>query len=206
VLFYFTRCDSLLTYGLKFKLTANAWDLAKPSERPTTGFSGTNDNRLHLPTTIQQDDSPDQLATSVVQLKHLLKPANDNVIMTGHDNAERLLQRLIDLGNVTILLDVGAQILELNNTELAQRWLQLDTRTCYEAVVYFDPDCDKPFVLHRDGRIERFEESLYRTQLDKCLVYLDEAHTRGTDFKFPLDAVAVVTLGPGLPKDKLVQG
>ena len=62
------------------------------------------------------------------------------------------------------------------------------------------------YVITRDGRKEPLASSLYKTQLDKTLVYLDEAHTRGTDFKFPKGTRAVVTLGPKMTKDKLVQG
>jgi hypothetical protein len=42
--------------------------------------------------------------------------------------------------------------------------------------------------------------------MDQCLVYLDEAHTRGTDLKMPENYRAIVTLGPDLTKDRLVQG
>ena len=42
--------------------------------------------------------------------------------------------------------------------------------------------------------------------MDRCVVYLDEIHTRGTDLRLPKDARAAVTLGPKLNKDKLVQG
>jgi hypothetical protein len=43
-------------------------------------------------------------------------------------------------------------------------------------------------------------------QLGSRLVYLDEAHTRGTDLPFPLGSRAMVTLGPKLVKGKLAQG
>jgi hypothetical protein len=42
--------------------------------------------------------------------------------------------------------------------------------------------------------------------VDKCIVYLDDAHTRGTDLKLPRDTRAAVTLGPKVTKDRLVQG
>ena len=35
--------------------------------------------------------------------------------------------------------------------------------------------------------------------------YLDDAHTRGVDLKFPPNAHAIVTVGTDMPKDKLVQ-
>jgi len=84
-------------------------------------------------------------------------------------------------------------------------WLKQETRSHVEAAIYCDPR-DEFYVITRDGRSEPLATSLYKTQLDKTLVYLDEAHTRGTDFKFPKGTRAVVTLGPKLTKDKLVQG
>ncbi|KAE8440619.1 hypothetical protein EG329_007021 [Mollisiaceae sp. DMI_Dod_QoI] len=41
--------------------------------------------------------------------------------------------------------------------------------------------------------------------MDRCLVYLDESHTRGTDLKLPSHYRAIVTLGPDLTKDRLAQ-
>ncbi|CAF1615295.1 unnamed protein product [Rotaria sp. Silwood1] len=42
-------------------------------------------------------------------------------------------------------------------------------------------------------------------RLDRCIFYLDEIHTRGTDFKFPVGFKAAVTLGINLTKDRFVQ-
>jgi hypothetical protein len=39
----------------------------------------------------------------------------------------------------------------------------------------------------------------------KLFLYLDEAHTRGSDLKLPLNAHGIVTLGKGMNKDKLMQ-
>jgi hypothetical protein len=106
-----------------------------------------------------------------------------------------------------VLLDVGAQVLELQNEDVAREWLELDTRSHVEAAIYCNPN-DEFYVVTRDGRSDRLATSVYNSesQLDKALVYLDEAHTRGTDFKFPKGTRAVVTLGPKTTKDKLVQG
>ncbi|KAJ7497959.1 hypothetical protein B0H11DRAFT_827261 [Mycena galericulata] len=189
------------------KLTTNAWDLARSKTRLTTGFSGTNDNRYLLPLSIDQLDQDSQRHTNAQVLEFLLKPENNAVLCTDSDNAMGLLQRLVQqTPAVMVLLDVGAQVLELQNEDVAREWLKLDTRPHIEAAVYFNPNDDEILVLLRDGRVEPFTGSLYRTQLDKTLVYLDEAHTRGTDFKFPPGSRAVVTLGPKLTKDKLVQG
>jgi hypothetical protein len=54
--------------------------------------------------------------------------------------------------------------------------------------------------------VEHLQTSPYADQLDVCLVFLDEAHTRGTDLKLPDNYRAAVTLGANLTKDRLVQG
>ena len=74
-----------------------------------------------------------------------------------------------------------------------------------QAVVFFD-DSDELSVLDRKGNVESFQTSPFARQLDLCLVFLDEAHTRGTDSKLPENFRAVVTLGANLTKDRLVQG
>ena len=104
--------------------------------------------------------------------------------------------------DITVLLDVGAIILEYSNSELAQRWLSM--RPAANAVVFFSDDDIN--VMSRDGMVESFASSCYRQRLGECLVYLDDVHTRGTDLKLPHDACAAVTLGPKVTKDRLVQG
>jgi len=106
---------------------------------------------------------------------------------------------------VRVILDVGALVLEWRNDEMACKWLERVTSTEVEAVVFFDEQ-DELVVLTRDGRFQSLQESPMRKQMDKCLVYLDEAHTRGTDLKLPSDYRAAATLGIGLTKDRLVQG
>ncbi|KAJ6485682.1 hypothetical protein C8R45DRAFT_997491 [Mycena sanguinolenta] len=189
------------------KLTTNAWDLGRSRPRLTTGFSGTNDNKYLLPLSIEQCDQESQRHTNAQVLGYVLQEENRKVICTHSEDALGLLRRVVQQDPpVMVLLDVGAQVLELQNEEVAWQWLQLDTRPEVEAAVYFDPSTDEICVISRDGRIQPFVSSLYKKQLGKTLVYLDEAHTRGTDFKFPGETRAVVTLGPRLTKDKLVQG
>ncbi|KAJ7272609.1 hypothetical protein B0H12DRAFT_1007977 [Mycena haematopus] len=189
------------------KLTTNAWDLGRTRPQLTTGFSGTNDNKYLLPLSIEQRDQDSQRHTNAQVLRYLLQEENRRVIGTHTEDALGLLRRVIQQQpRVMVLLDVGAQVLELQNKDVAWEWLKLDTRTEVEAAVYLDPSTDEISVISRDGRVQPFASSLYKKQLGKTLVYLDEAHTRGTDLKFPVGTRAVVTLGPRLTKDKLVQG
>ena len=104
---------------------------------------------------------------------------------------------------IRILLDVGAQMLELQNHELAQMWLNINSDA--SAAVYFNED-DELTVLTQDGNTQLLVSSPFAQQLDQCVVYLDDAHTRGIDIKFPSGFRAAVTLGPQVTKDRLAQG
>jgi hypothetical protein len=112
------------------------------------------------------------------------------------------LKMLRDNG-IRILIDAGAQILEMDNLSLVKAWLQEDYKA--PAAVYFD-DENKPWVYYRNGHRIPLLASPYVDDLDDCLVYLDESHTRGTDLKMPVNARGALTLGIGQEKDKLVQG
>lgn len=106
---------------------------------------------------------------------------------------------------VRVILDVGAQVLEWKNEEIAQAWLSRVPASDAQAVVFFDEN-NNLLVLSRDGITESLMISPFAKQMDQCLVYLDESHTRGTNLKLPTDYRAAVTLGPDLTKDRLVQG
>jgi hypothetical protein len=192
-----------------WKLTTNSWDLAerRPPSRLTTGFSGTNDNRHLLPLSVVQQDSPEQLHTNALVISNILRKESDHVICLSKSDASSIIQAAVDTQNppVSVLLDVGAQVLELTNHQVARRWLDLNRSANILAAVYFDAK-DEAIVLKRNGIIEYLKDSPMMKQLGSCLVYLDEAHTRGTDLPFPLGSRAMVTLGPKLFKDKLVQG
>jgi hypothetical protein len=101
------------------------------------------------------------------------------------------------------LIDAGAQILEHDNQALATAWLLLDTEAA--AAVYFDSD-HKPCVLYKGGKKKiPLVASPFAENFERCLVYIDESHCRGTDLKLHPSARAALTLGPHLTKDSLVQ-
>ena len=93
-------------------------------------------------------------------------------------------------------------MLELSNKEVVLYWLEL--KQSAEAGVYFDND-NNLMVIDRKKRESILETSLYKKQLNKCVIYLDQSHTRGTDLKFPYDTIGIVTLGRGVSKDRLMQ-
>jgi len=194
-----------------YKLSTSGWDLAQDRSsfgQLVTGFSGTNDNRFLLPVTINQADMQAHLHTNAMVLHYLKQKENSKVIYLPGDAASvrGMFEHLRnEEPGARVLLDVGAQVLELQNKGVVELWLEVDPRPEIEAAVFVDSKDDLQ-VLRRDGTVELLVSSPYLEQLGRCVVYLDEAHTRGTDLKLPPGSRAAVTLGPRLCKDKLVQG
>ncbi|TGO48153.1 hypothetical protein BCON_0249g00010 [Botryotinia convoluta] len=190
------------------KLSSSGWDIARTKNHPLTGFSGTNDSKYILPLSIQQRDLEEQLSTNAEVLACLLQSENkfDSTIKSEDFNAEILLKLAVtSKPTIRVILDVGAQVLELRNEEVASRWLaQLPVTDEVQAAVFFDSS-DELCVLNRDGVAEPLTISPFAKQMDRCVIYLDESHTRGTDLQLPANYRAIVTLGPDLNKDRLAQ-
>ena len=195
------------------KLSASGWDLGQKNVQLTTGFSGTNDSRKTLPVDVQQLNLPEQAHTNALVLEHLLQPENCVALIpqqneSSSSDAEMLLRIVArKVPPVKVILDVGAQILELSNLEVAREWLKImPDQSEAQAALFFDDD-DELSVIDRQGHVvESLQTSAFAKQLDVCLVYLDEVHTRGIDLRLPDNYRAAVTLGANLTKDRLVQG
>ncbi|KAJ6255789.1 hypothetical protein Dda_9470 [Drechslerella dactyloides] len=188
--------------GFPHKLSTSGWDIAERKTNNTTGFSGTNDNRYLLPTSIQQLDLPQQLHTNSLVLMNILRKQNDTIITmrSSRNKAIEILKLTVEQDpTIQVLLDVGAVILERNNEQVATEWLRLDQSPNILGAVFFSTG-DELLVMRKDGKVESFWTSALSHQLDRVLVYLDEAHTRGTDLKLLPNARAAVTLGLNLAK------
>ncbi|CAG8959752.1 hypothetical protein HYFRA_00001658 [Hymenoscyphus fraxineus] len=186
------------------KLSSSGWEIARQKTHPTTGFSGTNDSKYMLPTPIKQCELPEQLSTNADVLTCLLRPENVyNITHLEALDVSSLLSVAVAMDPaVRVLLDVGAQLLE-DNEAIASSWLEKVAAEDADAVIFFQ-DNDL-FVLNREGSKEPLLVSPFLKQMERCIVYLDEVHTRGTDLKMPADYRAICTLGPDLTKDRLAQ-
>ncbi|KAI9038037.1 uncharacterized protein KD926_011375 [Aspergillus affinis] len=194
------------------RLQLSGWDIPMFSTQEagskmlTTGFSGTNDDRFLLPLTIKQNDLAALSHTNAEVLSYLLQPRNRSYFVAAHPNGKHLseeefIRKLFSM-NIRILIDAGAHILELDNQALARKWLEIDHSA--PAAVYFDRG-SKPWVIDRSYKEVPLLASSFANDLDKCLVFLDEAHTRGTDLKFSPSSRGVLTLSLGQTKDHTVQ-
>ena len=192
------------------KLSTSGWDIVtKRGLHLTTGFSGTNDNRFVLPLSISQRDLPELQHTSGKVLDYVLRKENLRYYCARDDQGRQLsaaglisyLHRL-DC-TIRVFIDVGAQVLDTTNVDFVKAWMEVASDV--DAGIFFDED-DNVMVLTRDLKLEKLAVSSFQNRMDRCVVYLDEVHTRGTDLKLPATVRAAVTLGPRLTKDRLVQG
>lgn len=191
------------------KLSASGWDLGAKKTHPTVGFSGTNDTQPLLPLSMEQVNLPSQSHTNAMVLSLLFQDRQTLVEClpprTDETDAEHLLTAVANMASeIRVIIDCGATILEQNNKQIVEAWLGITDRNQIEAAVFFDDE--ELSVLDRTGRVESFRISPFAQQMDRCIVYLDESHSRGIDLKLPRHYRAGVTLGSGLTKDKLVQG
>ncbi|KAL4784729.1 hypothetical protein BJX76DRAFT_356715 [Aspergillus varians] len=200
------------------KLQASGWDVPlfsvnsqcadKTGNKPgiTTGFSGTNDNRRLLPMTIKQHDLPGLSHTNAEVLTYLLQKRNRGYVVLANNYGRRFseLELLSHLRErkTRVLIDAGAFILEMDNRSLAKAWLRVVPEA--QGAVYFGSD-NKAWVQYRAGKTVPLIATPFADNLDQCLVYLDEAHTRGTDLKLPTEARGALTLGLNQTKDHTVQ-
>lgn len=196
------------------KLQASAWDIPLFSKEQqtgaqTTGFSGTNDNRMLLPLTIQQDDLASLRQTSAEVLSYLLQPRNRAYQVIADSRSKRLteadLLHQLHAQGIRILIDAGPYILAMDNKTLAKKWLAIDHTA--KAAIYFGSD-NRAWV-HFRGETKNDVPLLATPFLDnlgECIVYLDHAHTRGVDLKLPRNARGALTLALRQTKDYTVQG
>ncbi|RKF65793.1 putative p-loop containing nucleoside triphosphate hydrolase [Erysiphe neolycopersici] len=198
----------------EYKLQATSWDIPALSLQNdthqnvplTTGFSGTNDWKGLLPLTISQQDLTSLLHTNAEVLTYLLQERNLSYIYAADSSGKRFtelnLLQAITKYNISVLIDAGAQIMEMDNLSLVRAWLDINVNA--PAALYFDQD-NKPQILYKNGGQAPFYSSTFSDNLEGCLVYLDQVHTRGTDLKLPPSIRGALTLGPNQTKDHTVQ-
>lgn len=98
-----------------------------------------------LPLSVKHLDLPSQKHTNALVLSYLLQENAVELLQSGSIpdmlNAEHLIKVVNNIQpQPRVLLDVGAQILELNNYQLAEKWLGLCDPDTTKAIVFFNDD------------------------------------------------------------------
>ncbi|KAF2660962.1 hypothetical protein K491DRAFT_750751 [Lophiostoma macrostomum CBS 122681] len=193
-----------------YKLSANPNNICQPSTSPTTAFSGTIDAHALIPATLPKLDLESLKHTNALVLEHVLGMDNSVVHIPDTQGqhsrkSATTLQLMASLPEIRVLVDVGAQIMDMTNEEVAKEMLDAAADTPSTKAVIFLNTRHEKCVMNRKGEIQLWNTSSLRSEPESCLVYLDEAHTRGIDIHLPHNYRAAVILGPRMNKDRLMQ-
>ncbi|KAG2455049.1 hypothetical protein HYH02_000874 [Chlamydomonas schloesseri] len=197
------------------RLGASAWDLAAAGDR-VMGFSGTNDNYRLLPLRVHQAPAEDPAlkATNGKMLEVITRHTLDfHTLLPPEDAAGVPVWRsLLDVAlsqGAHALLDCGALLADTSNSHAAEYLLaslqqQLQQQQpALRGVTYYDEGVRGWVVLEPSGR--RLPRDSSPLQEHETFVLYDEARCRGADLKLQRRAVGLLTLGPRVCKDKLMQ-
>ena len=179
------------------------------------GFSGTKDSHLLLPLQVEQMAPADPTIASTDGLMLHLMTCERNREVVCLPAEEALIDSVLELATTraNALIDAGASMAGMSNVDVACAiWEKLrllkksiwdrHTVAC-KGVVYFEVSTDMWMVLTLGGRTLSLGSSPVRES--DCFVYYDESRCRGADMKLRPDAVAVVTIGQGMGKEKWMQ-
>ena len=197
------------TTQFPYRLEATAWDIASNSANQVAGFSGTNDDRLIMPSSLDWVEQTDlSLIGTDGKMLHLLQKAEVECIRTLDSKPlrEKVLEAVVARADkdgthrTCALIDAGALMAGATDNEKVATDLadMLD-----KGVVYFDIARNGWWVRDKLGRSWPKHSSPIHER--DGFVYFDESRTRGADMKLNVNACAVLTLGPQMCKDKLMQ-
>eukprot|EP00703_Trepomonas_sp_PC1_P004566 JAP92040.1 hypothetical protein TPC1_16141 [Trepomonas sp. PC1] len=188
------------------KLSVVAPDLCQKKNHYVTGFSGTNETKMLLPCSVEQNILKHLESTNGEMIYRILnKENNEFSTLQSQNYTEGIIQYAIK-SKCQVILDIGALMTEYTNQFTAKKWLDLVNSDLIRAAVFIDEKTDEIKVIDRKNRTQDFMLSQYSDNVASCLIYIDDFHTRGTDLKIPIGSKAVATLGNGVTKDKLMQG
>ena len=196
------------------RLVATPWHLAFNKDNCSIGFSGTNDNHLVLPLQLKQylpwgtDHSVwrNLLSTNgkmldlVIAKTRICKELSD-----GRAN-KLLLQFITSNRHVDALIDCGALLAGISNRHVADHLadqLLPYSNSNLKGITFYDDAAKEWMILERSGRcLSRSQSSLKEKD---TFALFDEPRCRGVDLKLRPNAVAALTLGQGMCKDKFMQ-
>ena len=195
------------TSQFEFHIVKSPWHLCDhANERSRTmGFSGTNDNNKLMPLQVHEEviETTDLQATNGKMIDLILQ--NQQYITLETDVHKEQWQLLLELAiklETAALLDAGAMLAGINVADAARHLLSIESFH-KKSVVYFDMHSAMWTVITRQGD----SWPLHCSPIKECdgFVIFDERRCRGADMKLNSDARALLTIGPNMCKDKLMQ-
>ncbi len=184
------------------RLMTNSWDLAEICRGVVgvKGFSGTRDSHRTLPLSVRQRQLQQLVSIDGLMTDRLTR---HDVKFSTLADITLLDWFLSNPSKPSALIDCGA-LLDVSNEDAA-RYVMKKTDGdlgAFDGAIFFNKT-GRLQVLDRFGCLHDFSGSAITAE--KCFVLFDDGHCRGTDLPLGERAHAVVTLGRGMNRDKLVQ-
>eukprot|EP01080_Neovahlkampfia_damariscottae_P011886 gene11886-5213_t len=193
------------------RISASAWDLA--DGKWTIGFSGTNDNHILYPLQVKQKEPniPALIGINGKMLDLILKKTIDfnildNSKLSSTNTVGHLLLDFAIKSKANALIDTGSLLAGISNDVAAQLMIQDSSfNSQFRGVCYFNTNDGRWVII--DGKTRKItERNISHIPEKDTFVIFDEARTRGADMKLNFNAIALITLGEGITKDKFMQG
>ena len=203
------------------RLVSNSWHISHHNQKNQrcVGFSGTNDNHLILPLHLKQylpwnteDTIWSRLLSTNGRMLDIMMQKTSLCIELDNGKVSQSLLSYIKSAysdkniHIDALIDSGALLAGLSNTSVAKYILKeclSDRHSVLNGVTFFDEDRKSWVILEVSGRC--MEKDLSPLLIQDTFVLFDEPHCRGVDLKLRPDAVALLTLGQNICKDKVMQ-
>jgi len=190
------------------RLVATAWDLAENPKNGPVGFSGTNDASTLLPLQVEEKALKDSsmFGTNGKMIELIRK--NEKYTQIQHESTDPIwksvLNHLVN-SESNALIDAGGLMAGIENRAAAQEILNrlLKKDSSCKGVCYFDQELNEWCVMNTYRKVTPRVRSPIKER--ETIVYFDESHCRGTDMQLLPDARGILTVGPKMLKDKLIQ-
>ena len=206
------------TMQFPHRLEATAWDIAHNSQNKVAGFSGTNDERIIMPSSLKWTEQSDLslVGTDGKMLQLLLQSKFEPLnVDEGKNRWKAILDAVIaktendsvheshSVHFTRAFIDAGALMAGATDNEEVALYLFERLGSNYKGIFYFDSVKNGWWVRNKYGRAWPKHSSPIHER--DGFVYFDESRTRGADMKLNIKSLAVLTLGPQMCKDKLMQ-
>ncbi|KAH9126266.1 hypothetical protein AeMF1_003292 [Aphanomyces euteiches] len=188
-------------------ISVSSWDLAETGHGK--GLLATNDTTFVLPLQVTSSNPfiPSILGTNGRMVDRLLN--HTLICQFLPSESKELWKTLVEStinAKVDALLDTGSLLTGVSNSEIVAYIASNNgLEGKHLGIVYFDTSRRQWMVLTRQTQ-QTFQLNASPIKERNCFVLFDDARSRGADMRLRIDAVAAITLGPKLTKDKLMQG
>jgi len=182
----------------------SAFDLV--ADTSAIGFSGTDDSLL--PTYVKQviQSVPELRATNGMMIDRILECTRAIHVLDESRGElwKSILGECATLG-CRALIDVSGLMAGVENRDAAVHVSKLLDEKDFRGVLYYDTNAHAWNVYEQKSQ-RHLPLRTAALLASECFAYFDESRCRGSDLALQTDAIALVTLEPGLTKDRFLQG